>query len=455
MSRRFLRRYLSSAIPAALVVGAMLSASPVWAQQIPNGQSRLYYRIGGADPASRSSNPNSISVRLGLAGSVRLNYSCGKFDLAVSFQALMQGVKDLGVNIINAVKAGISALPMYIFQRAQPGLYELFQTYSFEAKTIIAQALKTCEEMEAQIKAGGDPYEDWIKLAKVEDWKFQASTSQDVVVSKTAVETNNGRQGISWLNNGTKQGGFGQSAIAVINDMVAAGYKITMNVPTAASDTIAFPTTGATATRLAKAFQHPSDASAFATDVLGDLQIATCDEPSCPPKGSKSGLGLIPKFDLEFAAAQPQVTALLAAGVPTFSALDAASAPGVSFTRELVDALRDMPAIEQNVASTRLAREIALARTIDRALIVRNLLLTGMSAPQAGMEVAQNEARKKIEQMNRYIDDLLFESRVRKEIFSGTASAILDSGRSSKVYSTTNGTQAPADSSPLLNGRVK
>jgi len=50
---------------------------------------------------------------------------------------------------------------------------------------------------------------------------------------------------------------------------------------------------------------------------------------------------------------------------------------------------------------------------------------------------------------------LMFESRVRKEMVSNTASALLDAYRSTRTQSTANGTQSLVDPKPLTDGRVK
>lgn len=445
--RRFVQILMISSLAIA---GAVAHAQT----QIPSGHSRLYYRIGGSDPASRAANPSAVSLKLGLGGVAKLNYSCGKFDAGISFQNLMNGFANLGTTVANGVKAGISALPMYILQRAQPGLYELFQTYAKKAEISIAAALKSCEEMEAQIKSGGDPYEEWIKLAKGESWKVEANLGSDVVASKSNVESLNGRDGLTWIG-GEKKGGFSQRPITVIKDLVTAGFNTTMGASVLASDTVTYTSTGPNATKLARSFPRAIDASVFATEVLGDIQIATCAETSCPNKGAQTGLGLLPKFEAEQGPALTQMSNLVSAGVPKHADLDAASAPGVSISREVVDAMREMPQVERSLAVSRLAREVALSRTIDKALTVRNLLLTGLTIPEANVPVAQNEARKKVEELNRYIDDLMFESRVRKEIVSNTASALLDAYRSTRSQSTTNGTQSLADPRPLTDGRVK
>jgi integrating conjugative element protein (TIGR03755 family) len=343
---------------------------------------------------------------------------------------------------------------MYIFQRASPGLYELFQTYRKKAEVEFGAALKTCEDMEAVMRRGGDPYEDWIKMAKGENWKTENNTSRDAVTSKTTVERNAGKDGVTWIG-GIKKGGFAQGPIEVVHDIVQAGYNVTMNQAPGASPTTVFPSTGPGATRLTQAFASPATAADWAVAVIGDKLIATCDEVGCPAKGSSPGTGLLPKFEAEKPTAQAQLQRVVTAAVPDRADLDAASAPGVVITRELVDAIRDMRPVERDVAVARLSMEVAQARTIDRALLIRNTFLTGAGVPEATYESAQKEVREKVDQINRYIDDLLFETRVRREVVSNTATALIDSYRGTKAASTNTGTKPRVDQNPLSDGRVQ
>ena len=246
-------------IAMAIILSTSLIAADFASAQAarPRQQQSLYYRLGGGDPAAGANHPGSISARLGVGGNLRMAYSCGKFDLGLSWQNLMNGFSQLGTQITNAVQAGISALPLYILQRAQPGLYQLFQTYAAKADLAISQALKSCEEMEAQIKKGGDPYEDFLQLAKGEGWKIQSSIGSDVVSAKSAVETKGGREGTTWIG-GTPAGGASQRPISVIKDVVEAGYNVTLNQP--ANTDASFEYTNVTSTsasKLVKAFGHP------------------------------------------------------------------------------------------------------------------------------------------------------------------------------------------------------
>lgn len=442
-------------IVTTLLLGVVLTPATISAQQVvPGQQSALYYKIGGGEPLSRAANPSSTPLRIGLGGSARLNYSCGKFDAEISIANLMNTFSTLGTQITGAVRAGIASLPMYIFQRAAPGLYELFQTYRRKAEVEFGAALKTCEEMEAVIRNGGDPYEDWIKMAKGENWKTEVNTNRDGVVAKANVERNAGRDGVTWIG-GTKKGGFSQGPIEVVRDIVVAGYNVTMNQAPAASPTAVFPSTGPGATRLTQAFLSPSTAADWAVAVMGDKLIATCDEVGCPAKGSSPGTGLLPKFEAEKPLAQTQLLKVVSANVPERADLEAASAPGVAMTRELVDAIREMRPLERDIALGRLSMEVAQARIIDRALLIRNTFLTGAGVPEATYDAAQKEVRAKVDEINRYIDDLLFETRVRREVVSNTASALIDSHRANRAASMSTGTKGRVDPNPLLDGRVK
>jgi integrating conjugative element protein (TIGR03755 family) len=189
--------------------------------------------------------------------------------------------------------------------------------------------------------------------------------------------------------------------------------------------------------------------------VIGDKLIATCDEVGCPAKGGSPGTGLLPKFEAEKPIAQAQLLKAVTANVPDRTDLDAASAPGVAMTRELVDALREMRPLERDVALGRLSMEVAQARTIDRALLIRNTFLTGSGVPEATYDAAQKEVRAKVDEINRYIDDLLFETRVRREVVSNTAGVLIDGYRANRAQSMNSGPNGRVDVNPVLDGRVR
>ena len=439
--------------PAALACAlASLMAGPAGGQAVvPGDKSQLYYRIGGGEPVSRAANPGTAPLKIGLGGVARMNYSCGRFDAAVTIQNLMNQFSQLGTRLESGVQAGIAALPLYVLQRASPGLYELFQSYMRKAEAEWNIALKSCEEMEAQIRQGGDPYADWLKMAKGEQWKQAAHTTQDATGAKRRVETDGGTEGLTWVG-GQRRGGRNQPAIEVIRDMTQAGYNVTMNEPPATSPTTTYPP----GTRLGTAFPSPKVAADWAVSVIGDRQVSLCDEVGCQAKASTPGSGLLPKYETERTAAQTQLQAAVTGpdGTP-YADLERASAPGVAVTRELVDALRALSPAQRQFAMTRLSMEVAQARVLDKALMVRNLLLTGSGVPEAAWEPAQKELRERVEQLNRHMDDLLFETRIRREVVSSTARELVDSFQADKARSAEARRQHGTDSRPLEDGRVR
>jgi integrating conjugative element protein (TIGR03755 family) len=450
--------------PVVVVVAAaafFVASGPTHAQlqDHPRSQSRLYYRLGGGDPAARANNRNMVAIRLGLGGNLRLNYSCGRFDLGLSWSSLMNGISQLGGQVNNAIRAGIASLPMYFLQRAQPGLYELFQTYSQKADAMIAASLKTCEEMEAQIRNGGNPYEDWVRLAKGEAWNAEASTGGDVVTAKYNVERNGGANGVRWLG-GQQRGGENQLPIRLIYDLTVAGYNAAFNSTnvTAGDNAYQAPAPSMQQTRLMQAFRFPSAAARYAQDVLGDMEISLCDTAACPTKATSTGTGLGPKFEAEVPAVEATLTQLVYQANPNLNttSLDDLRAPGVAVSREVIDALREMPEPERTIAVKRLSQEIGLARTIDKALAIRNVLLTAMTLPEVtAAPVATSKAQEKITVMNRYIDDLLFENRVRRELVSNTSEILLDASQGFRVKALGTKESPALETRPLSNGRVQ
>src|SRR5690606_37683986 len=89
------------------------------------------------------------------------------------------------------------------------------------------------------------------------------------------------------------------------------------------------------------------------------------------------------------------------------------SAPGMAVSPQLVDAMRKLPPDVRSVAVNRLSQELAMHKVIDKALIARNTLISGMSLPQS---TASNEinrhAQDKVDRLTQYINDLMFEFRI-------------------------------------------
>jgi hypothetical protein len=130
------------------------------------------------------------------------------------------------------------------------------------------------------------------------------------------------------------------------------------------------------------------------------------------------------------------------------------TAPGIAITRQAVEAIRDMPASEQGLIIGRLVSEVSTARTVEKALYARRLLLTGRQVPEVyATEVAREHAQLSIEELDREIDSLLFETRVRKDVVSDTVATLLKRAAARRNASLTVPQASPIDPRPLTNGR--
>ena len=424
-----------------------------YSAQGPTEDSFWYYEIGGAEPVSVPANPDVVSVTLGGSAQLGLGYSCAKFDpvaaVTHTLNDIAAGVDDMMNAMTAAATSAIAALPALILQRANPGLYDLFQNALLKAEETMQLATKSCEQMEAEIAKGKNPYADLITLSKGNDWKVQMGVGgNDAVSAKASVESSNGDNGVPWI--GGQAGGAGQPVLEFTGDIVRAGYNITMNRPL--TDTAPVPP--AASTRLSEIWPTPAEARDWTIEVVGENIVTTCD--TCR-KDSVPGTGLLPKLYQESAAVTLDMQTLVSGATPpTLENLAKITAPGVAITRQVIEAIRDMPASEQSLIMGRLVAEISTARTVEKALFARRLLLTGRQVPEVyATDVAREHADASIAELDKDIENLLFETRVRKEVVSDTVALLLQRAAAKRQSSLTVPEVPTLDPRPLRGGRVQ
>ncbi len=439
-------------LSAVLLIGLLGLNNAYALTKGPTEDSLWYYEIGGAEPISAPANPSVVSVTLGGSAQLGSGYSCRKFDPVA---AVTNTLNNIGAGVDNmmsamtaAASAAIAALPALILQRANPGLYDLFQNALLRAEETMQLATKSCERMEAEIAQGKNPYADLITLSKGNDWKVQMGIGgNDAVTAKDAVESSNGNSGIPWV--GGPAGGAGQPVLEFTGDIVKAGYNINMNRPIATSG----PVTSTAATRLTQVWATPTEARNWVVDVVGENIVTTCD--TCR-KDSIPGTGLLPKLNQEATAVTVEIQNLVSGATSlTLANLDNITAPGVAITRQVIEAIREMPVSEQSLIMGRLVSEISTARTVEKALYARRLLLSGRQVPEVyATEVAREHADISIVELDKEIENLLFETRVRKEVVSETVATLLQRAAARRQASLNTPRVPTIDPRPLSNGRV-
>ena len=421
----------------AIAISSSFLSAPVFAAP-PIGSTdndQFYYQIGGAtsitaSPGTGTTGAMSASLELGLG------YSCGKFDPIAGLKNSVKKVAAITDTLAAAVSAAISSLPLLILQRVNPGLYDLLQNLIIKGEATLALANTSCEQMEAEIKKGNNPYEAWTDLSKMVDWKVEMQAGkEDVVGAKAKVEKQNGKNGIPWIG-GTRAGGDnGQKQINITKDVVSAGWDMNGGG------------------RLREVFKTPGEASDWAVAVLGDVNISTYDNHV---DQSQPGTGLLPRIEGTMLTVSKNLQDLVS-GVnkPTLPNLREASSNDLLLTQPVIKALQDLSPTEQAIVTGKLASEVAMSRNLEKAIFVRRMLLSGRFEPNVVKTAALNHVDNAVKELDRTIDDVLFEKRVHQELVSNTALMLLESAKQHQNRGKVQQREAGYDLKPMEDGAVK
>ena len=426
-----------------------------------SNNSEFYYQIGGARSISLPANAGVKTVSLNGAVEYGLGYSCGNFDPTLGLSNILNGIKNSGNNLINgavgAVTSAIGSLPALIMQRIDPGLYDLFQNALIRAEATLALANKSCEQYEEQINNGQNPYADWTDLSKVIDWKVQmgnqgfGSSKVDVVAAKKTVAKNNGDKGVPWIG-GKKAGGQSQAPIKATYDVVKAGYNLTLNRKADETKAPKVPK-GSVSPRMVEIWKDPDEASQWAVDVLGDVFIRTFDNHKVE---TTPGHGLLPKIEKENTQIATNLVKLVS-GKSTLSLknLNEVSSNSVLINADVIKAIRVLGPSEQAIAASKLASEAAMSKVLEKALIIRRMLITGGREPNVSQTEAYKFIQESVLQLDRDINDVLFERRIHTELASHTPKLILDLKNQHKNRSYTQQREAGNEEKLIEDGAVK
>lgn len=383
---------------------------------------RFYYQIGGATSIMAPANVNATTAPLTGSFQLGLGYSCGKFDPVVGLKSAINQAADIGTLITHALQGMIAALPMLILQRVNPGLYDLVQNMIIKGEAMVALANTSCEQMEREIKKGNNPYEVWTDLSKMYDWKLQMGQGNEAVtVAKSNVEANNGSSGVPWVG-GNNAGGFNQTPLRLTSDIVKAGYNLNLN--RSVTDTASYTPPNGQNPRLGQIWASPADAAAWATAVLGDVHIATYDTH---PQNSRPGMGLLPSIQLDQTGLELRLKKLVNKTVtPDLTNLKDVSSNELLITQDVIQSIQELSPTEQAIAMSKLASEVAMSNSIEKAMLVRRMLLTGKREPNVIKTAAINHIDANIAELDKEIDNVLFEKRVHHDLASNTAGLLLD-----------------------------
>ncbi|MNZ41730.1 hypothetical protein D3C78_592860 [compost metagenome] len=384
---------------------------------------RVLYTIGGGSAVGSPSTlyrPSGLGVGL----SWQANLMCGNMSLETTLENQLNGLTNgfqqiMGSIVQNATQA-VMSLPALIIQRANPGLYELLSNGVLQGRIDFDRSKLTCQAM-AQKMADTIDQGSWGALAKGQEMQSNLAQSQDAVSVVQDTERNNGNQGVTWIG-GNKAGGTGQQPIRVTSDVVRSGYNLLHG--RAVTESAAIVGNDCDDTALCRTWSTPQSAADWAVRVLGETEVATCDD--CETRRTTAGAGLTPLIQEAYTEHLQALQALLDGSTPiNADSLAAASSPMLQVSRGVIEALRDDP--DQDLLARRLASETALSSVIDKSLLLLRTLLAGGHEPNVeSAEPAQKALAKNIDTLEREISTLQVEMQVRQTLAQNTASWVLE-----------------------------
>ena len=381
----------------------------------------VYYEIGGAHalggPASYRRH-----ARIRGAGELALGYTCGEFDLEQNlkqmFNQFSSGLDRAVDSLMFAASGAVASLPFYLLRQANPNLANMLENTMLRYEDEYRLSVKSCQDAEAEVLAGQNPYYDWVKFGKHDTWRKSASGGATATEIRERTATQHGC--ITWI--GGEQYFCSESdnrEIRVYEGVAGAGYRMltegTENAPA-----------GALPARLTEHWPTAEQAVQEILEITGETTITNVratPPAGQPPRGLSAGMH-------EDASERKQA---LAEAVEeslfrplSTEEMEALGAPGLAVTPSLLLALRNLEPGLRESAVERISSEIALLRSMEKVNLARRVILAGASLPEVqaspAREMILTEALPLLESEARLLKD---EYDLRTRAASSTAAAVI------------------------------
>jgi integrating conjugative element protein (TIGR03755 family) len=385
----------------------------------------IYYGIGGGEPISRPPSNRVETLRLGGDVAWNTDLICGNFDMNVSVSEQLEGIQgsfqDLMGNVIQSATAAVASLPALVIQRVNPALYDLLQNGVLQASEEFHIARTSCEELVGVMdEAIGN--DRWESVAKGGWWGTQSNNGGEILDTKARADTDGVDAGVVWVA-GARRGGQNQPPIEPIEDAAKAGYNLLLN--RAPNDTTSTVST-CDGAPICEEWASPQAFADWTVQVLGDKAIRTC--AGCSKIEVQAGMGL--NHSVAWLAEQIAFELGLLVSSPTPPSADelaeVSGGTSMQLTRPVIEALREEDENLQPQLIDRLAGEMALARTMERALMARRALLAGMDEPNvANVAVGREAIALEVAELEQEVDNLLYEMDVRQRVATSMPAALL------------------------------
>ncbi|PHM45556.1 integrating conjugative element protein [Xenorhabdus miraniensis] len=394
----------------------------------------LFYTLGGgsviSEPASRSGSATLGGLELGWSSDLM----CGNFDLKATVSNQLNGItagfKNLMGDVIQGATGAVASLPAMIIQRANPGLYDMLTNGVLQANVAFDKAQFNCRAMANKMMDFAQNTK-WTQSATLQEYKMLVNSGDgDAVRVNNAGSKVTGASGHSWIG-GQRQGGKGQNAIRPTRDLASAGFNMMNQLPVLSQSSVSTLKCEGSACRK---FSNAREAAEAVIRILGDRAIRTCAQAAdCTSGGEKhqpgttvAGTGFAPMLEAHTQTNTEQLVKLVSgAEKPTMANLRKLKTGSLAVTQGVIQALQRDP--DRAALTGRLAGELAMAETTETALLMRRMLITGMSEPNAAAQSeALAEGERRIAALDREITALKNEMLLKRELAHNAILTIIE-----------------------------
>ena len=379
----------------------MLAISNIVAPTAVANTDVLHYAIGGGPVISLPAREDKLSSKsLGVGWD--MNLQCGLLDPQVTIENQLNGVTDgfqnlMGDMLSNATSA-VASLPGYFIQKRDPGLYDLLTSGVLQGKFDFDNGRTSCESMTEEM-GGIMQGNDYNTAARAKAWT-QSVKSGDAVKAKNDALDDMGDSGITWVG-GKSHGGRNQPPLDAPKDAAIVGFDMLTQTQEASKKE-----------GLYRYWGNSRDMSQWLTKVIGTRAVQTGMDKS--KTSATAGVGL-----------NSDVTTLTRELEKELRLAVQNGQESEHFPQLLVEALRDNKVDDATLV--RIASELALSHSIEKALLARRALLTGKNEVNlAQHQLAQEEIEHAVTLLEKEIDLLKFEAETRQSIGSRTAVRVVN-----------------------------
>ncbi|HCI9483960.1 integrating conjugative element protein [Raoultella ornithinolytica] len=394
---------------------------------------KLFYTLGGGSVISQPATRGNMK-KLGLDVGWSSDLMCGNFDLKTTIGNQLNGVtdgfKNLMGDVIQGATGAVSSMSAMLIQRANPGLYDMLTNGVLQANVSFDKAQLNCQNMAKKMMDFSD-ISKWTQQAMLDEYKSIVNSGDaDAVRANEAGRKASGNKGNNWIG-GQKRGGAGQPAIKPTHDLAAAGFNMMNDLSVTSTQSVSESScNGGSCTK----FRNAEEAAKAIVKVLGDKSLRTCGDASeCTSGGedeqpglSVAGTGFAPLLEEATKVNTEQLVKLVNGTVkPNATELAKLKTGGLPLTANVIKALQRDP--DNTALTVRLASELAMSDTVETALLMRRMLITGMSEPNAAsQDAALQEGERRIDALDREIMALKNEMDLKRELARNSVLTIIE-----------------------------